>query len=295
MSAAVAGGDETLRTYQKQYRPAAAAADELNYPPLNGSADYLGERNGAAGAGRRGDRSSGDGNWLNAMFSRALKNSYTLASVDLLRRPPARRIAVQPDDVASPPPYEPVQSRPWWVRQSDVPKFREGTYGTRFKLMRIWEGARASDEDLGVGQYPVNFGIGASISVETGQLDPVVRLKARWATLRFLPTPTLELRQAYRLTKNLAIGMKYRLPVSDLDQGVFAPARLHVALFNPVGSGIHLTPSGLEFDERIFRLGPGSHLRLGATVDLPREFPLEPGERVWNIAIHRAQLKARLA
>jgi len=45
-------------------------------------------------------------------------------------------------------------------------------------------------------------------------------------------------------------------------------------LLRPAGTGAHLSTSGLEFDEKILRLGPDCALRRAASVDFPREYPL---------------------
>lgn len=44
-------------------------------------------------------------------------------------------------------------------------------------------------------------------------------------------------------------------------------------LLRPAGTGAHLSTSGLEFDEKVLRLGPDCALRLAASVDFPREYP----------------------
>lgn len=48
---------------------------------------------------------------------------------------------------------------------------------------------------------------------------------------------------------------------------------LTAQLMRPAGTGAHLSTSGLEFDEKVLRLGPDCALRLAASVDFPREYP----------------------
>lgn len=52
-----------------------------------------------------------------------------------------------------------------------------------------------------------------------------------------------------------------------------AQPMLTAQLLRPAGTGAHLSTSGLEFDEKVLRLGPDCALRLAASVDFPREYP----------------------
>jgi len=49
-------------------------------------------------------------------------------------------------------------------------------------------------------------------------------------------------------------------------------------MISDLGTRAHLSTSGVEFDEKLFRVGPDCALRMAASVDFPREFPLPQGE-----------------
>lgn len=64
-------------------------------------------------------------------------------------------------------------------------------------------------------------------------------------------------------------------------------------LDNQAGSGIHVGPSGIEFDERVLALGANAEARFGASVGFPRQLPVQEGQQLFNWDIHRLGLKTR--
>ena len=64
-------------------------------------------------------------------------------------------------------------------------------------------------------------------------------------------------------------------------------------LDNQAGSGIHVGPSGVEFDERVLALGANAEARFGASVGFPRQLPVVEGQQLFNWNIHRLGLKTR--
>ncbi len=64
-------------------------------------------------------------------------------------------------------------------------------------------------------------------------------------------------------------------------------------LDNKAGSGIHVGPSGVEFDERVLALGANAEARCGASVGFPRQLPVVEGQQLFNWDIHRLGLKTR--
>ena len=68
---------------------------------------------------------------------------------------------------------------------------------------------------------------------------------------------------------------------------------VHCRLDNQAGSGIHVGPSGIEFDERVLALGANAEARFGASVGFPRQLPVVEGQQLFNWDIHRLGLKTR--
>ena len=64
-------------------------------------------------------------------------------------------------------------------------------------------------------------------------------------------------------------------------------------LDNQAGSGIHVGPSGVEFDERVLALGANAEARFGASVGFPRQLPVVEGQQLFSWNIHRLGLKTR--
>ena len=64
-------------------------------------------------------------------------------------------------------------------------------------------------------------------------------------------------------------------------------------LDNDVGSGVHLSPSGVEFDERRVALGANTEVRAGASLRFPRQLPFDPDDPDANfrLTINRLSLK----
>ena len=53
--------------------------------------------------------------------------------------------------------------------------------------------------------------------------------------------------------------------------------QLSLRLFSP-GSGVSVSPRGIDLGDTSVALGADSALRLAASLDTPREWPLPPGE-----------------
>ncbi|GIL56524.1 hypothetical protein Vafri_11858 [Volvox africanus] len=63
-------------------------------------------------------------------------------------------------------------------------------------------------------------------------------------------------------------------------------------LDNAAGSGVHLTPGGLELDEQVLQFGSAVNLRASASVLFPRQLPLEEGEPPLRLQLHRLSLRS---
>ena len=60
-----------------------------------------------------------------------------------------------------------------------------------------------------------------------------------------------------------------------------------------MGTGVHVTPSGIEFDEQVVTLGPNVSLRGAAGIQFPRQLPVEEGRNPLNLNVSRLGLKSR--
>jgi len=171
---------------------------------------------------------------------------------------------------------------------------------TRVKIMQKWEGGVFSQRQVGGGserKSRVDLGVGLDVSLMEADVVPELRLRLRTANsdnapnlyLRVLPRQELVGRTRVPiLNTGLFLGLRLQVPLASIgDVGSYlrgggrdefrsggAQPMITAQLLRPAGTGAHLSTSGLEFDEKILRLGPDCALRLAASVDFPREYPL---------------------
>ncbi|KAI5062034.1 hypothetical protein GOP47_0022573 [Adiantum capillus-veneris] len=186
-----------------------------------------------------------------------------------------------------------------WVDGGPSSSWFQGIHGggARLKLMQIWE---FPDKETGLPGLPwnLNFGLGATLETERGgRLELETRIKAKHLALYILPLPFLEFRGKWPITgTRLAVDARYRIPLHDLEKIWESPtAQLCVSLYNPVGTGFHLSPGGLEFDEHVVNIGQHTKLRVAASIEFPRQFPLEEGEQPIRVHINRLGIKSRIS
>lgn len=75
---------------------------------------------------------------------------------------------------------------------------------------QVWD---FKDTETGEERLPwnVNFGFGANVVMDRGEVQPKLRIRAKYAAFHFLPEPYLELRGKWPLgSTNLAIRARYR-------------------------------------------------------------------------------------
>jgi hypothetical protein len=165
-----------------------------------------------------------------------------------------------------------------------------GPGGARLKLMQIWDFASPDSR-----QPSFNFGMGANFDLDTNQLTAKCRFKSDQVGLLLLPEPALELRGKWRVFDSpLAVDVKYQCPVTNFTKFWESPAKVRVRFFNANHAGLHITPGGVEFEERDLKLGKYASLRVAAAVDFPRQLPLEEGDQALNVRVSRLGLKARI-
>ncbi|ERN09013.1 hypothetical protein AMTRI_Chr08g208010 [Amborella trichopoda] len=176
-----------------------------------------------------------------------------------------------------------------WVR---------GIHGAqaRLQLMQIWDfpNGELKREEL---PWWFSLGIGASAEMDKGGiLVPKARIKTKYAALHVLPQPCLELRNKFPIgISSLAASIRYRIPLSDVENIWNSPmAHLIVNFYSKVGSGFHLTPGGLEFDEHVLKIGKYTTMRVAASVNFPKRIPPDEDEPPCNIDIRRVGLKTRI-
>ncbi|KAG0560580.1 hypothetical protein M758_10G186500 [Ceratodon purpureus] len=167
--------------------------------------------------------------------------------------------------------------------------------GARVKLMQVWDFPHR-EEGEEKNPWDVNFGFGANVVMDQGRVEPKFRLRAQHVALHLLPEPALEMRGKWPLgDTNLAVYARYRVPIAGL--GRFwesTNARLMINLFHPLGTGVHLTPQGVQFDDHVFQLSKFTTMRVAAAVDFPRQFPLQDGEQPFGLRVTRLGLRSKI-
>lgn len=58
------------------------------------------------------------------------------------------------------------------------------------------------------------------------------------------------------------------------------------------GSGLHLSPTGVEFDERFVQLGSWLSVRAAVGLQFPRSLPIDPESDTIGFKVHRLSLKS---
>ncbi|KAG0566750.1 hypothetical protein KC19_7G085100 [Ceratodon purpureus] len=166
--------------------------------------------------------------------------------------------------------------------------------GARLKLMQIWE---FKNSETGEDRLPlkVNFGFGANVLMDRGEVEPKLRIRTQNLALHFFPDPYLELRGKWPLADtNLAVCARYRVPVSSMKTIWESRSDFRVYLCHRSGRLFHLTPGGLEFEDPKIPFGQFGTMRLAASVDFPRQLPLQDGEPPFRFRIMRLGIKSRI-
>mmetsp|Transcript_55149 Transcript_55149/g.175421 ORF Transcript_55149/g.175421 Transcript_55149/m.175421 type:complete len:291 (-) Transcript_55149:202-1074(-) len=178
--------------------------------------------------------------------------------------------------------------------------------GARLKLLRVWEFGKEQKDDRRLMERIGNLGVGINVEMDGSRIEPRARLNLKIPTkstapfdhmfsLRLAPFPSFNVKFSCPIFETgVCLDLHYGVPLNALNKFYTSPAVVGIRLFNPVGSGLHLTPSGLEFDERVLKIGDQSALRLGASVDIPHSLPVEEGDSLLNFDVHRLGLKTRL-
>ncbi|CAL5219937.1 g1869 [Coccomyxa viridis] len=164
---------------------------------------------------------------------------------------------------------------------------------------QIGEALRTVQAKLGSSltapQRPLlDLGVGLSYELDTNDFAAVVRLKVKdWFSIRALPNQIVKVNKRWQLGNSpVALRVNYECPLDNLANPLRAPARLMVRMENVIGRSVHLTPSGIDFDEHVFQLGQGTVVRAAGSLIFPRQLPVEEDERLVKFKAQRFGLKA---
>ena len=180
-------------------------------------------------------------------------------------------------------------------------------------VMQMWE--LGPDVPVAPGKRArraVDVGFGAVYVADAAEVQPAARLRCRvphWvpgapdAVLRLLPSPEAVLKGSWAVPlTGLRLGARLALPFGNdqfdaLATGAPIPWRpvFRCRLFTSADRGpFQFSPRGLELSEQSLRLGRDTVLRVAATVDFPRQWPLAEDEPPLNVKLDKLALKTRL-
>ncbi|GLI67803.1 hypothetical protein VaNZ11_012091 [Volvox africanus] len=152
---------------------------------------------------------------------------------------------------------------------------------------------RGSPLAMSFAEKPLlDLGVGINLDVDQQQIQPVARIKIKdLVSIKAAPLGLLKISRSIPLGP-VALKVRYELPLAHVRHFWEPPARLMVRLDNAAGSGVHLTPGGLELDEQVLQFGRAVNLRASASVLFPRQLPLEEGEPPLRLQLHRLSLRS---
>ncbi|KAF5829275.1 hypothetical protein DUNSADRAFT_16314 [Dunaliella salina] len=145
------------------------------------------------------------------------------------------------------------------------------------------------------GQLPplLSFGTGLNVDMDKQRIEPVLRFKLRdILSVKAFPQPLLKLSKTLPLWKTgMGLKVHYEVPLADIQHFYQPPARLMVRLDQCPGSGFHVTPQGVEFDQQYLRLGRIT-LRGSASMTFPRSIPFDPDNDSFDFHVNRLSIKS---
>ncbi|KAK9820629.1 hypothetical protein WJX72_012533 [[Myrmecia] bisecta] len=217
------------------------------------------------------------------------------------RNPPTRPAGTAPPLGAHAQPRAatglPHSSREQWQAATAQSTNPPGTIQKQGEPFRTLQG----QFDKVLHQQPVkplfDLGVGLNFDMDSTNLSPLVRLKVQdWLSIQAVPRPLLKLQKRWQLpATRLSMRLVYDCPLEELDHFWLPPARVMLRIDNLAGTGIHVGPSGIEFDERLVTRAAGREtaLRCAASVNFPRKVPVEEGQPLLDWQIERLGLKTR--
>lgn len=140
----------------------------------------------------------------------------------------------------------------------------------------------------------VDVGVGMNLDMDRSDFSAVARVKLRdFVSLRVLPKPMIKLGLLQRLPgSSMALKLRYECPLYNMGDFWRPPARLMLRLDNVAGSGVNLSPMGVDFDEQLLRLGDRLSLRGAATLQFPRQLPIDREDKdAFALKVHRLTVR----
>lgn len=190
---------------------------------------------------------------------------------------------------------------------------------TRLKVMQKWETGVFRQRQVSGGterKARLDLGVGADVSLMEANVIPELRVRLRLANsdnapnlyLRALPRQEVVGRTRVPIfNSGLYLGIRLQVPLESLgDVGSYlkgggrdpfhsggAKPMITAQVLRPAGTGAHVSTWGVEFDEKILRLGDDCALRLAASLDFPREFPPPRDQGPLQLNVKKLGVKKR--
>jgi len=181
-------------------------------------------------------------------------------------------------------------------------------------VMQMWELGREVPVAPGKrARKALDAGFGAVYDASSNSVMPVARLRCRvppWlpfapdAVIRLMPVPEAVIKGSWPIpfTQGLRVGAALLLPWTNeqfdaLALGASIPwkPQFRCRVYSSGDRGpVQFSSRGLELAEQSLRLGRDTVLRVAATVDLPREFPLPEDEPPFRLNLDKLAIKSRL-
>lgn len=180
-------------------------------------------------------------------------------------------------------------------------------------VMQMWEVGREVPVAPGKrARRALDAGFGAVYDAATSSVMPCARLRCRvppWlpfapdAVLRLLPQPEALLKGSWPVPMTgMRFGARLSLPWGNdqfdalaIGQRVQWKPQFRCRVYSSADRGpVQFSSRGLELAEQSLRLGRDTVLRVAATVDLPREFPLPEDEPPFRVNLDKLAIKSRL-
>ena len=179
------------------------------------------------------------------------------------------------------------------VRHDDNRSMSHSSTGARIKLTR---NVHLFKDKEGARPPLVDLGLGLSIEMDGQHINPIARIKvARCVSIKAFPRPLVKVSTKIPLSSSgLGLKLLYELPLNNLSQPWNPPSRLMVRLETAVGSGFHISPTGIEVDEKMVHFGSNLSLRAAVGVTFPRSLPIDwdQDDSSFKFKIHRLSLRS---
>lgn len=190
-------------------------------------------------------------------------------------------------------PPQPLQPSPSPIVKYDEDQPVSST-GARIKLTR---NVHLFKDKEGKGRRPLlDLGLGVSIEMDGQHIHPIARVKvADMISIKAFPRPLVKVSTKIPLSSSgLGLKLLYELPLSNLQQPWNPPSRLMVRLETAVGSGFHISPTGIEVDERMVHFGSTLSMRAAVGLTFPRSLPIDwdQEDSSFKFKIHRLSLRS---